>query len=151
MLVIEATHEWVMALEGIPGSTSAYELYAQSRFNNLSRYLSFFFTQYGIFYWNLRQQIRKEDVTAVQQAWKYSWSLFHTTKKKHYAKMSMISTYIEEFGHPAIKDILSKRLCNINGKYGRSIGVDKLTEKVSNSSNSREFCRPKSFISLSTH
>ena len=93
--------------------------------------LLYFHFHYGLFYWHLRQETRRGNVVAVADyAWQYYWPLFHVANKYQYEKLCLISTYILHFSHPAIKEALSKRLCNLNGLQGHCIGTYMVTEKV---------------------
>ena len=56
--------------------------------------------------------------------------LFHVTNKFQYEKLCLIATYLQEFTHPAIREVLDKRLCNLTGIPGHFVGTDMVTEKV---------------------
>lgn len=130
LLMIEGTLKWLLQLRDFPKQATVGEIMTAARANPSFHYLAYFLFQYGIFYWNLRQEIRKGNVETVTYAWKYCWPLFHATNKNHYTKLCMIATYIKEFSHDAIKEVLDNRLCNLKGISGHCIGTDMLTEKV---------------------
>ena len=70
--------------------------------NNKTTYnVLYFFFHFGVFYWNLRQEIHKGNVKAVSYAWIYSWPLFHVSNKYQYEKIFVIAIYCKHFTHPA--------------------------------------------------
>ena len=134
LLVVEGTLQWLLQLDGFPSDIPAGDLLKMSSNSTSLNYLLYFLFHFGLFYWNLRQEIRKGSVEAVSHAWIYCWPLFKATNKYQYQKLCLIATYIDQFSHPAIKEVLQNRLCNLKGLPGHCIGTDMLTEKVSSKS-----------------
>ncbi len=130
LLVIEGTLKWLLQLRNLPMNATVGELMNAANSNPSLHYLLYFLFQFGLFYWNLRQEVRRGNVGAVNFAWKYCWPLFHVTNKFQYEKLCLIATYIQEFSHDAIKEVLDNRLCSMKGISGHCIGTDMLTEKV---------------------
>jgi hypothetical protein len=130
LMMIEGTLKWLLQLKDFSKELTVGEILNSAKTNPSFHYLVYFLFQFGLFYWNLRQQLRKGNVQAITYAWKYCWPLFHCTNKFQYAKLCMIATYIQEFSHDAIKEVLNNRLCNLKGIPGHCIGTDMLTEKV---------------------
>src|SRR5690606_24762427 len=130
LMVVEVVWKWLQQLSGFSSSFSAHSLLTDVDGSPQAKYLLEFLFHYGLFYWNLRQPIRIGNENAVTFAWQQSWPIFHATKKKHYAKISMIATYVQHFTHPSIHPALSNRLCNLKGIPTHYIGPYMLTEKV---------------------
>jgi hypothetical protein len=130
MLVIESIGKWIERLRDFDNTISAAQQLKLMEHNYLSYYLFYFYYHFGLFYWNLRNSIRKGDIVEVQYAWKYSWPLFYVTNKYQYTKLCMIAVYLENFTNPNVRTILQHRLCNLKGEKGHSIAADMLCEKV---------------------
>lgn len=130
LLVVQGIYEWLQQVTGLSEDDINVDLLKTVEKNSITYYVLYFFFQYGLFYFNLRQSIRMGDVAQVQYAWKHCWSLFHVTNKYHYEKLCMMATYIENFSHAAIQETLKHRLMNLTGTYGRFMGPDMVTEKV---------------------
>lgn len=130
ILVIEAIHQWLLKLRGIEKDNINFDILEIVKNNEIVYYVLYFYWHFGLFYWNLRQSIRKGVISDVKHAWKYAWPLFSATNKTNYTKLSLIATYLDNFTCNSIKILLDNRLCNITGMYGRGIPPDLLTEKV---------------------
>ena len=128
-MVIEGIMKWLQQVKDLPSDISAAQVLSDLANNKTVYNLVYFVLQFGIFYWNLRQEIRKGNVEAVCYGWRYAWPLFHVTNKYHYEKLCLITTYCEHFTHPAIQECLQRRLCNLKGIPGHHIGTDMVTEK----------------------
>jgi hypothetical protein len=122
--------KWFQQVKQVPHDLTAGQILEKVYTNKNAYLVLYFLFQFGLFYWALRQQIRLGNTTAVQYAWKYCWPLFHTTNKYQYTKLSVIASYSEHFSHPAIKEVLDSRLCNLRGLAGHFIGTDMVCEKV---------------------
>ena len=131
LMVTEGTLCWLLQLGEFPQGATVGEIMEAAKPNKSLYHLLYFLFQFGLFYWKLRQELRKGSVRAITYAWKYCWPLFHATNKFQYEKLCMIATYVQEFSHDAIKEVLNNRLCNLKGIPGHCIGTDMLTEKVS--------------------
>ena len=121
LMVIEGIKKWILQLDGFPAAAAINEqlsieaILKQVEKNKTVFNLLYFYFQYGLFYWsNLRQETRRGNVAAVAEyAWQqYCWPLFHVAANKYqqYEKLCLISTCIQHFSHPAIKEAaLNKR------------------------------------------
>jgi len=67
----------------LPPGTTAQQLLDGVENNKTTYNVLYFFFHFGVFYWNLRQEIHKGNVNAVSYAWIYSWPLFYVTNKYH--------------------------------------------------------------------
>jgi hypothetical protein len=130
VMFIEGLLKWFQQIRGLTDRVSAEQVLKHVEKNKTAFCLLDFLFHHGLFYWNLRQQIRMGDVNAVKYAWKFTWPLFHVTNKFQYEKLCLIATYLQEFTHPAIREVLDKRLCNLKGIPGHFVGTDMVTEKV---------------------
>jgi len=130
-LSLEAIWKWLCNLRGFPNNLTASQMLTLTAESKPTYYLLFFLFNYGLFYWDLRQNIRSNNEKAVTSAWIQSWHIFHATNKYHYSKLSLIATYCRLFSHDYIKQILSERLCSMKGIPGHSFRTDikKFSEK----------------------
>ena len=132
-IVIEAITMWLQSIKNFPKNKTVASILQDVK-NNLTVYnLLYFYFHYGNFYFNLRQAIRCGQSKIVNDAWTYSWPLFHVTNKYHYAKLSVISSYCTNFAHLAIQEAINDRFCNMKGIAGHCIAPDMTSEKVCNS------------------
>jgi hypothetical protein len=81
VMFIEGVLKWFQQVRGVSDRLTAEQILNGVANNKSTCCLLDFLFHHGLFYWNLRQQIRMGDVHAVKYAWKYSWPLFHATIK----------------------------------------------------------------------
>src|SRR5689334_8053660 len=73
LLVTEAILHWLWQLEGVPTTSTAQQLLTAVKNNKPVYQLLYFLFHFGLFYWKVRQEIRKGNVETVTFAWKYCW------------------------------------------------------------------------------
>ena len=130
VMLVEGILKWLVQVKNVPTGLTAQELLSRVTNNKTTYFYLHFLFHFGLFYWELRQQIRMGNTTAVTYGWKYSWPLFHATNKYQYAKLCIIASYCQHFSHDAIKNVLENRLCNLSGWAGHFMGTDMVCEKV---------------------
>lgn len=130
LLVFESIHHWFGTVANKPENFTVLQLLNACQRNKSVHELLYMFFYFGTFYINLRQNIRNGLTNAVSQAWLYAWPMFHSTRKSLYAQLCLLSSYITNFAHPAVREKLHSRLANLRGVPGHCIGTDMVTEKV---------------------